>query len=515
MARKALLYLEVTSLLNRFKGFKSHPFQSLLSLLLFILFSLSFFNIRGGSIGQYPSWLLESYEEVFASLVLLTIALNLWAGLHRFPLTIPKDSLTLINLLPLTPEELFSYYLMRRLLFTLFSSLLTSYSLLIALGRRAVPHGQPVIWMGFFALGVLSLGLSLLIYAIHKRYSNLKLLIIVVAVSLFAYVLGVALSQGLESILFYVQELSFYQWPPISYFVSLMGYPFSPGHLPLKELLISLSLASLLLFIGYKSIHHPKEELIKAMVTRKVQRDIVDPDEAILLYFGARSSSFFSTKRFGDGIIGALFWKNLVSRERVLSLQLKYSIPSIGVISALLGYLVISFQLTPALILLLSFFQYSDGGQSLFDLKKSIVFQFPAPWWKKLLGTMIVPFTEGVVFHLLSIGVFLGVLYYGGEVIDRGFVISLLIVVIGVNILSVVVGLSSYLWSLSFIGLFKYGVRYGILLLHLILSIVLFSSIPWSLPYTLLLFSVTVLYASLWFYCLSYFLVKKNPGNVL
>lgn len=515
MARKALLYLEMTSLLNRFKGLRSHPFQSLFSLLLLILFLLSFFSMRGGSMGQYPSWLLESYQEVFASLILLSISLNLWAGLNRFPLMIHQDSLTLINLLPLTPKELFSYYLLRRLLFTLFSSLFTSYSLLVVLGRRAVPHGQLVIWMGFFALGVLGLGLSLIVYTIQKRFSNFKLLILLVVVSLLAYLLGVALSHGLETILLYIQELSLYQWPPISYFISPLGYPFSSGHLPLKDLLISLFLAFLLLFLAYTWIENPKEELIKAMVTKKVQKDVVDPDEAMLLYFGVRSSSLFTNKSFGYGIIGALFWKNLLSRERVLSLQLKYTIPSIVVISSLLGYLVSSFHLTPALILLLAFFQYADGGQSLLDLKKSIVFQFPAPWWKKLLGIMLVPLGEGIIFHLLSLGIFLGVFHYGGGGIDGGLVISLLILVIGLNILSVVLGLSSYLLSLSFIGVFKYGARYGILLFHLVLLIVLFSSISWSLIYLLLLLFVLVLYTSLWFYSMCYLLMKKNPGEIL
>ncbi|NLZ92408.1 MAG: hypothetical protein GX922_00060 [Firmicutes bacterium] len=512
-AVKALIFLEWRLLTNKVKNYRKYRLQSAFIVLSFILFIFLMLTIPGGVPLEFSDTIMGYSELIIGGLILIKILLRLVMG-RRFPVNIIGDSPTLLLCLPLSSRSLVIYFLFKQLLFQAIGELYFVYSLISILGKAFLPQGFFFAWIGFLLLDIWTAALSLLFYSIKRRFFaggyNLWAGILVVLVLFLAF--SGADPQTVWEII-HPQN-----WWPAKDFYFLIYNVFKTGNFSLWSCALRLVLLNMAaLFLALLNLEYTREEIAEQFYLSKQNRDeqskIVDPDEAMLKFFGAKRQSWVANRSWRPGVWGALVWKELVTWERLKPIEFKFGVITslaFGGISGLLAYYL---KIPLSIILLFALLNGLGGGKASLGIFHSMICQLPGRWLTKLAGVSILPAVEGSLYHFISlVAVSVTLLFLqgiSGLVSAVPLLFSFLLLLVPLNFMFMMVGVFYYLLSLCLVGLIKKSVKVLPVFLHFVIVIAVGEYYQWK-PGSVILLAVGSLFlAGFWLWSSSRYLTAN------
>lgn len=220
---------------------------------------------------------------------------------------------------------------------------------------------------------------------------------------------------------------------------------------------------------------------------------------------GAKKTKFIAKQNWGKGLVKALLWKELIGWERTKFKATVYSVAFWGLLSLLLAYLCVSFEVSIYFFLLFPLF-FNWGGSTFFlDFKKPIIQLLQGSSSQKLFGLSIINFLENVVLTVILGAIFgVSLLYWQGNIaVWELLIVLILAIFLNLNLLYCFIGMKLVLrnyWG---------GLRNSIKLVLALTQMAIISLTSYLLSFFIALFLSCCLIC-LWFIFSSKLLQQKK-----
>src|SRR5690554_6927058 len=126
-AIKALLYLEISTLINKLRNVSKHKLQALLLLIIAIILVIALLSAQTGQIVEFPDHIYSYSDTIISLLVLGNIISAVFTASGKLPVHVPAVNVHILLALPLTSQQLCFYYFWKQFFTQLSFSLLLTY----------------------------------------------------------------------------------------------------------------------------------------------------------------------------------------------------------------------------------------------------------------------------------------------------------------------------------------------------------------------------------------------------
>jgi hypothetical protein len=511
---KALFFLEWRSFVNRLKFYSKHKWQMGVLLLIVIAFVASLLTIEGGQGAQFVPTIGNYAGIVISFSIIASICLALVNGLKRLPVTITTQSSYLLFSIPLSSKGMVMYYFWKQFVLQLLVTLVLGYSIVSILGKTYLPMGLFFTWIGLVLLSLWTSSLALLVHAVSKRIYIKSDVVLGVIIAIFGLIF--VISGG--TINSFWNTIDPQSWWPGNWFYQLIITVLYPETIAPWDIILGLVILNVCtLVIAQVLLPESRDEILKSIYRSQILsgedgiNKMTDPDEAMLKLFGAKQESRIARRFWFPGLSIALIWKEAVTWERLKPKELKFGIFYTVFIGGICGLLYSIWNLPVWLILLLAPLNALGGSKPVFGIFHVLTWQMPGKWSEKVFGVTLLPVIENTVYHFIALLAMIGtILILGGfEGQDGLIILPLILLLIGLNVLTMIVVMFGTLFSIKEIGFFKKGIKVTLLMLHVLPVILVAEYYLWNITVSFVLFSACILLTVFWFKVLDKYLNLK------
>lgn len=513
-AVKALTFLEWKALINKIKHYQKYKFQTALIVFGFVLLVIAVLTIPGGQQLEFSHEILSYSELIIGGFILFTLMLQIIMVKTRFPVNLPGDSPTLLLSTSLSTRGLIMYYLVKQFFLQAFISLFMIYSTISLFGGTLLPQGYFLAWIGLLLFSMWATALTLLVYGILRRFS-LDGTYLWGSILLIIAVIFTVSGANLQAFWDIIHPQ---RWWPASGFYLLVYNVFQPVEYSLWPSVLGLvSLNLITLTIAFINLEYTREELSQEVYRNKQIKDkqnkIADPDEAMLIFFGAKRDSWIANQPWRPGIISALVWKDMVTCERLKPAELKFSTFSCLIFGGICGLLYHYMELPLVIILLLPLLNCLGGGKPSIGVFHSITCQLPGSWFRKLVGVTTLPALEGVVYHTISLIAMVATILFlegmQGVAISAPILTFFLFISLPLNLMATILGVLGHLLSFRFVGFLKISVMAFPAIFHIAVVMFLGEFFQWEIGVVLFIAISSLLLYGFWLWISSVYLTAN------